>query len=105
MIYLYPTPSSDQTLYADVDLHIEDMVQASDSPRIPEDFQDLLEAGALMREFKKREKLELYNIERARWFQRRAELRNFLNRETGAVVSERRIRRFSQLGPYYPPGS
>lgn len=102
---LYPVPSAALTLYAEVDLHIEDMTQASDQPYVPEDFVDLFEIGALKREFKKREKVALYKIEEERWRKRVAELRSWLNRPSGAVLNDHHVRRFSQLGPNFPAGT
>lgn len=104
-LQLYPIPSSVLTLYADVDVHIEDLTQASDTLYIHEDFCDVLECGALKKEYKKREKINLYKLEDERWRKRVAELRSYLNKSTGAVLNPDHPRRFSQLGPNYPPGT
>ena len=102
-LQLYPIPSAVAVLHVDVELHIEDMAQASDEPYLPEDFHDILESGALKREYKKREKITLYKLEDARGRERVAEMRMFLNRNL--LPQSERLMRFSQLGPYFPPGT
>lgn len=103
-LMVYPVPSSVITLYVDCEIHIWEMAQSGDEPYLPEDFHDLIEAGALKREYKKREKLQLYGIEDSRWRKRVAELRAFISRP-GKTFSERRPSRFSQLGPWFSDGA
>lgn len=103
-LMLYPISASILTLYVDCELHIEDMTQGGDEPYLPEDFHDLIECGALKREYKKREKFQLYGIEDSRWRKRVAELRAYLGRP-GKTFSERRPSRFSQLGPWFSDGA
>lgn len=106
-LILFPVPSSAITLYADVDLHIESLSQASDEPYLPEDFHDILEHGVMRMEYNKKEKSAQYDRADRRFNMRIAELRSWLNRPTGTVLNANRGRRvsFSALGPNFPPGS
>lgn len=105
-IHLYPTPSTSATYYADVDLHVEDLAQAFDEPLLPEDFHWLLMCGAMMKEMDKREKPVSYGIHSSRWKRGLADLRVYLRQPTGVSPnSDRRPRRWSMLGPYFPSGS
>lgn len=105
-IHLYPTPTQINTYYADVELHTEDMSQAGDEPLLPEDFHWLLVSGGLMKEYRYREQLALEQMELGLYRNGMADLRMYLVRRSGVALGDtRRPRRFSQLGPYFPPGS
>lgn len=105
-LLLGPTPSSVISLSLDGELHIEDMISAADEPYIPEDFHDLFELGALMREYRSpRDKSSQYREVKAEYKDRTAELRTWLRRPTGVAWNQARMLRFSQLGPYYRAGT
>lgn len=64
-IQLYPTPSAAITYYVDYVRTIPDLVNATDEPLVPEDFQYLLIEGALMKEWAKRDDDRRSGAERA----------------------------------------
>lgn len=100
-LHLFPYPTSAVTLYADVELQIEEMATASDEPYLPEDYHEILVEGALMRDYERREQMALYGQAKARKKELWNDLCLFLARQT----TDMRERRWSQLGPYFPPGS
>ena len=104
-LHLYPVPTQINNYTADVELHIEDMVQLGDEPYLPEDFHWLLESGALVKEYQYKENLQLESAELARWRNGLADLRMYLVRRTGAAHDTTRGRRWSQLGGNFPVGS
>lgn len=104
-LQIYPTPSSAFTLYADVELHVEDMAIGSDEPLISEDFHWLLISGALKKEYMRKREFDMHDREAARYNQGERDLISFLNRPKGPVHNPRRPARFSQLGPMFPAGS
>jgi hypothetical protein len=107
-IGLHPTPTGVVTYNADVELHVHDMSIASDEPLIPEDFHWLVESGALIREYTKREKVALVQLEQARFAKGIADMRSFVRQTSGSTANSRRPTRFTtlqQTGVYYPPGS
>ncbi len=105
-LLLGPTPSSAITLTLDGELHIEDMINAADEPYIPEDFHDLFELGALMKEYRSpRDKGTQYSQVKGEFIVRTAELRTWLRRPTGLAWNTQRAARYSQLGPYYRAGT
>lgn len=89
-IYLSGIPAASQTYYCDVELHVEDMINPMDEPLIPEDYQWLLEAGAIKREYMKREKMDLWRVEHNNWTEGIANLSNFVRRRAGVSVSGQR---------------
>jgi hypothetical protein len=107
-VELHPVPTGVITYHADVELHIHDMAIASDEPLLPEDFHWLLESGALIREYKKREKQALWMDERQVFAKGVADMRSFVRQTSGSTANSRRPTRFTtlqQTGVYYPPGS
>lgn len=105
-LHLYPTPTGVITLYADTELHIEELANPNDESFLPEDFDDALVHGAQAREYRKRDKSELAGIETSEMNRTIAEMRIWMNSPTGVAQGNRsRPRRFSQLGGYYPNGS
>lgn len=104
-LHLFPVPSAVIPIYADVELHIENLTNQSDEPILPEDFHDVLVSGALYREYKKRNQITLYREEKAEFNQRVAELRSWINKPSGVVLNGSRGRQFSQLGPWFPNGA
>lgn len=105
-LHLFPTPSAAVTLYADTELHIENLAVAYDEPLFPEDFHSILVHGAQAREFIKRDKTELAGREMSEMNRVIGEMRIWMNSPTGVAYGRNnRPSRFSQLGPYYPNGS
>lgn len=103
-IQLYPTPSAAVQLYADIECHVANMTNSNDEPYLPEDFDWVLEAGCLMREYTKREKLPLFQVEKGRWDNGIKGIRKFINRSSGAITRPGRMA-LSQLGPWFPRGT
>ncbi len=103
-LHLYPTPTQVNTYYADVEIHFEDMVQATDEPYLPEDFHWLIVSGCLKKEYAKREKQLNYGIESGRFDKGVSALKLWLRSTTG-VTARTTPRAFSQLGPWFPVGS
>lgn len=98
LLYLYPTPSGVVTYSADVVLGLTDLAQNTDEPRLPQDFHDLLVAGAMVREYEKTEDTRL-TVSLQRYEDRKRDLLYWLH-QTG-----RRPMRRSQLGSWYQAGS
>lgn len=105
MLHLHPTPTGVVTYYADVVLHVEDMAYGGDIPLIPEDFHYLLGIGAAQKEYDRREKAQQAGKELLRWQHGVSDLKLFVRRKSGVAIGDRRVRRFSQLGSMYPPGT
>lgn len=107
-VHLSPTPSTSQTYYCDVEVHVEDMVNVNDEPLILEDFHWLIECGVMKREYMKKEKVALYKIEELNWRTGIANLRAYLATKGGVSYGGQRGqsgRGFSQLGGYFIAGS
>lgn len=104
VVQLYPYPSVSNTYYADVELHVETMTQATDEPLIPEDYHELLTIGGLMREYQRRQWPVQYAEARAEWKDLWGDLCVYAARDGGPAAT-RGMSRFSQLGPYFPNGS
>ena len=102
-IQLFPTPSAALTYHADVEIHIEDMTQATDESYMPEDFSWLLTSGAILKEYQRLEKTAQYDREKATFRSGLLDLKLFVSRQQ--EPGEMGPRRFSQLGPYFPVGS
>lgn len=106
LLELQGIPAAAQTYYADVELRLEDMLFQSDEPLLPEDYHFLMECGAAMREYQKREKWQAYGIEASRMKDGLADLKSYVGR-IGGIPHGRggRHREFSQLGWAFPAGS
>jgi hypothetical protein len=105
-VELHPVPTNVVLYHADVELHVSDLAIPSDEPLLPEDFHWLLESGALIREYKKREKQALWMDERQLFAKGLADMRSFVRQISGATATSRRPTRFStlqQAGVDYPP--
>lgn len=102
-IQLFPFPTASLTYYADVEMRIETMTQASDEPLIPEDFHDLMVIRPLMKEYSRREKPIQYGEEKANWVERMGQLRSFAGKLSG--LDDMRPQEYSQLGPMFRGGS
>lgn len=107
-VHLSPTPGTAMTFYCDVELHIEDMVNVTDEPLIPEDYHRLMETGALKREFLRRKDMAEFGVEQATWKDALADLTVFLRARGGVSVGGQRgstSRQLSQLGSMFQAGS
>ncbi len=107
-VELHPVPTGVVTYHVDVELHVNDMSIASDEPLVPEDFHWLLESGALLREYQKRQQVALVQLEERRFVKGISDMRSFVRQTSGATANSRRPTRFTtlqQTGVYYPPGS
>lgn len=104
LLHLYPTPSTVVLYTADCDLLVEDLIEEGDEPILPQDFHWLLTSGAVLEEYGRREKPAQLSQEQARYRDGLADLTVFVNR----LPAERHpdaIRRRSQLGSYFRPGT
>lgn len=107
-LILSDIPGSSITYWADVEIHVEDMVNPNDEPLLPEDFHWLLECGALRKEWQKKEKIQLWRVEEARWIEGKADLLAWMARQGKVSSGGQRSsagRQSSQLGWNYPAGS
>lgn len=106
LVHLYPTPSAVLTYYVDIEVHLEDMVNANDEPIMPEEFHHLLGIGARKKEYEKREKMKLMaEMEKDQRMGESAMI-TWMNQKTGLPApGDGARRRYSQLGPWYPAGS
>jgi hypothetical protein len=66
-VQLYGTPTQSLTYYADIDRHIEDLVNAGDEPYLPEDYHYLIPIAIRAKEYRKREKWEAVAVEKQAW--------------------------------------
>ncbi len=99
-LQLYPTPTAALTYHADVELHIEDLVEATDEPYLPEDFHWLLNSGALIKEYTRKREYAALGQEAAIFRRGVADLKAFCNPQTTSKHA-----RHSQLGSYYEDGT
>jgi hypothetical protein len=104
MLHLYPTPSSVVLYTADCDLLVEDLIEEGDEPILPQDFHWLLTSGAVVEEYGRREKPVQLSQEMARFKAGMDDLTVFVNR-LPAPRHPDAIRRRSQLGSYFRPGT
>jgi hypothetical protein len=96
-IHFSGTPVSAATYYADVELHIDDMIHPRDEPYFPEDFHYILEAGCLRKEYLKRQRMDQYKVEQMIWDRGLADMRAWVTRRSGVARSSKRTRQFTQL--------
>jgi hypothetical protein len=104
VVQLYPEPSGVVTYFLDAEIAIFDLANATDEPLFFEDFHDILVDGALMREYEKREKPVLYAQAKSRRKDVQDDLFLYLARNK-ARRNLGQMGRWSQLGPYFPPGT
>lgn len=103
VIALYPTPSAAITYALDATLSVTDMAQASDEPRLPADFHDLLMIGAMAREYEKTDDTRLMHA-RQRYQSRLRDLLYWVH-EAGAGSTQQARGGRSRLGPWFPAGT
>lgn len=102
LLHLYPAPSSVVTYTIDAQMLVEDLTELGEEPLLPEDFHWLLAVGAVMKESLLREKYSSHAAAKSEFREGLSDLMLTVNREP---VDRKRHRRYSQLGPYYSPGS
>jgi hypothetical protein len=104
MVHLFPTPSAIVTYHADVEVVVVDLAEASDEPLIPEDFHELLVIRAKQYEYEKKEKDKLMAAMEVKWRQGLRDFYSHTERPTGHTGGDD-SRRYSQLGPFFEPGT
>ena len=104
MIQLYPGPDTSLTYHADVELLVEPLVSPFDEPILIDDYHWILSSYAMYREYIKRKDLDLIREERARFNDGKADHKLAVSK-IGGIGTRGRPRRFSQLGPYFQPGT
>lgn len=104
VLEFFPQTSTAVTLYADVQLDIVDLINGTDEPIIEDEYTEAIIHLVRAREYDKREKTTLS-------VQARRDAQPIINRMYFHMHARRgrsgqgRPPRWSQLGPYYPPGS
>jgi hypothetical protein len=81
-----------------------DLAEASDEPLIPEDFHELLVIRAKQYEYEKKEKDKLMAAMEVKWRQGLRDFYSHTERPTGHTGGDD-SRRYSQLGPFFEPGT
>lgn len=106
-IHLSPVPPASLTYYVDGEVHLEDMIGPKDEPLLPEDYHDILIAGALVKEYTKRTKPAQVAKEESVYKDRMSDLTAFVKRGQGVARGGQRgsSSGFSQLGPMFPDGA
>lgn len=103
LVEIYPKPSAVVSLYADVDIALTLIANATDETGIPEEYREVIIHGVRQREYEKREKLDLAgNCERQK---NKVKNRLILHCATLTALDNSSRPGFSQLGPYYQTGS
>jgi len=105
-LYLWPTPSSVLTYYLDYQREIEEMENGTDEPLLPLDYHYLLELGAKISEYEKREDARRV-IAEGHYLEGLRKLVSSVNFPAGAVYVPGEIAALgaSRLGPWYPRGT
>lgn len=108
MLQMYPTPGASVTISVDGQRAIQDMVNPTEEPLIPEDFQMLLVHGAMYDEWRNRDDSRA-NDELAEWTVIVTDLRHKLMNTPDMIWVQRGPRgtaeRVSRLGGYFPAGT
>lgn len=104
VLEFFPMTSAIVTLYADIQWAIEDMVNATDEPLIPDDYMEAVINLVRAREFDKREKWQMADRARRDAVPHLSRLKKYVHSRRGQSQLGRPPR-WSQLGPYYPVGS
>lgn len=103
LLELYPFTTSAVPLYADCDVEITDLVNATDECLIPDEFTEAVICGVRKREYQKR--LQWEAADRAQADQKRIISRLRHAMVARSLARERAGAQWSQLGPWYPAGS
>jgi hypothetical protein len=106
MLQLYPTPGASVTITVDGQRMIQDLVNPTEEPLIPEDFQMLLVHGAMYDEWRNRDDSRA-NDELAEFQVILADMRHKIMNTPDLIWVQRGDRgtseRISRLGGYFPP--
>lgn len=103
-LYIYPTPTTILTLYADVELALTPLISLYDEPLLDEDFHWLIVSGSLLKEYIRNGKLPEYDRELIRWNRGISDLRSHIQAPLGGSQGSR-SQQWSQLGPNFPAGT
>lgn len=107
-VYLWPVPSEAITYYVEAKRQINDLLLNTDEPLIPEDFHDILIAGAVYQELLIRKDPQTAGIVFANEIKPRiTELLHFVSNTEGMITIPETSRRNdvgSNLGPWFPAG-
>ncbi len=101
---LYPQPSDAIVYTADVTLQITDLAQNTDEPRLPQDFHDLLIAGAMVKEYEKTAD-ERLAVSMGRYRDRLNDLHYWLAETASGSSFLHTERGISRLGAWFPAGT
>lgn len=104
VLEFFPQTSAAITLYADVQWAVTDLVNATDEPLIPDEFQEAIIHKVRAREYNKREKTALAKAAEMDAIPSMNHLKFYMHARRGKS-NEGRPSRWSQLGPYYVAGS
>lgn len=104
LIEFFPQTSAIVTLYADIRWAVTDMVNGTDEPLVPDDYYEAIVHKVRKREYSKREKTALATEAERDSLPHMNKLKHYMHARRGAS-NQGRPPRWSQLGPYYPPGS
>lgn len=98
--YLYPTPSAVVTYSVDFQIHMTDLAQDTDEPRIPSLFHDLVILGAMAKEYEKTDDTR-FDAAYGRYRMRMKDLLYYMASQTLHTGPETAV---SRLGPWAPAG-
>lgn len=101
----HPVQTADATLYADVELAIQDLVNGTDEPMLPQDFHDLITRGVRIKEYEltSDDRLPQTVVEQER---RKNALRSWVLDDGDRIASLRpEPIRWSRLGAMFPSGT
>lgn len=102
-LYLYPTPSAAITYTCDVTRSIPEMSNDTDEPLIPEDFHDVLLDAAELRELRKSDDPQRWQMVSASYQEGLRHLRSWMkNHPSYAPVWGSVTPGFSRLGAWFP---
>lgn len=107
LIRLFPTPSAALDYVVDGQINIQPMVQDTDIPALPEDFQDIPYLFAKMREYE-RTNVQLWKIAKDEYEEKRNDLRVYIQfpDDYRPVAGQRStIARVSTLGAWFEPNN
>lgn len=105
LIHFYPVPTAVNTYTADVKIALTPLATGSDEPLIPDDYRMVLIHRAMMTLAGQKENSLTYSMARDGYRDVRGELILYCSRMTEPSSLHTGIPRYSQLGPYFPPGS
>lgn len=103
LLHLYPVPSAVVVYTVDAELLIETLTNEAEEPILIEDYHWLIAVGAAMKEMILKEKYTSYGALKAEYNEGMSNLMLDVNHYNEDGNSD--IQRYSQLGPFFSPGS